>query len=132
MSVRNQKLKSLYSERNVKFIIKKIQERVYIESGEIVKITSDELKQFMITEVETNEYGTVEEWNTNIISKSYRNIMTNLRLRRVRTRYQSRGKLPRPFFRSINDSVRGTHTTESKNLIGRPSKNRTDKNLSFD
>ena len=129
---RDQKLTQFYSTRNMTVLASEIKSRIFLQTGQSIEVLFTQLKQFMITVVETGERNPVSVWNTNVINNASRNIMTNLRFRRVRQRYQSRGRIPRPFFRSINDSVRGTHTVDTLPYIGRPSKNRTEANKRWD
>ena len=128
---RDQKMSQFYSSRNITILSGEIQARVFAQTGQAVEVAADQLKQFMITEVETGERNPVTLWNRNVANRASRNIMTNMRLRRARIKYQSRGTIPRPFFRSINDSVRGTHIINTLPYIGRPSKARTARNMEF-
>lgn len=130
-SQRDSKLYKFYSPKNILMLQAKIQNNVFRQTGKMVRVEKEKLKQFMITQVETSEASTVDKWNQGVVYKASRNIITNMRLRNSRIKYQSRGQIPRPFFRSMNDSVRGTHLINTLNYIGRPSNNRTERNYFF-
>ncbi len=128
MSERRNKQSQFYSQPNILFLTTKIQGNVLVQTGHAVAVEVNALQGFMIAAVELDERGTVGSWNHQTITAATSNISSNLKYRKNRIKRQSRGSIPRPEMRPMNDSVRGTQSLDTLHFIGRPSKNRNEAN----
>lgn len=126
------KKREFFTSRNIAWIAQQVKAKILATTGQPVEVTPLQLRNFMIQETQTSERSPVSTWNLDVVNYASRNILTNMKLRRTRIQRQSRHAVSRPLFRSVSDTVRGTHSRNTLDYIGRPSKARTERNAKFE